>query len=188
MAQGGVAEMADVNALIDRLDKTPDTIDDLEQAACNRYDEGEGLRKQNHLLAALYLYGYSVEMCLAAAYFRRFGFARGDTIEPKHRKRHMEQAQQTVDGAGEPLMAPGAQPLPGWARLLEWQRRRQPSKPLGPEEERLFSEAVVKARMVYRHWRPRLRYTSLVVTLEQIEEVRRCVSWFIDHRFELTGE
>jgi len=158
-------------------------------AACSRYDEAEDLRRRNHLLAALYLYGFSAEMCLAAAYFRRAGFPREEIIDGGQRNVHMAQAQKTRDAAGEPLMGRDKHPVDGWARLLEWQRRRDPSRPLSPEEERLFGDAVIRAKQVYiyRHWRPRLRYTTVHVAREQLDEVRECADWFIRHRHELTG-
>ncbi len=181
-------EMADTRPLSLELRATPDTVGQLEVAACNRYDEAEDLRRRNHLLAALYFYGFSAEMCLAAAYFRRAGFPREQSIPPGQRNLHMAQAQTTYDSAGEPLMGRDKHPVDGWARLLEWQRQRDALRPIGAEERRLFGDAVTRAKQVYRHWRPRLRYTTVHVAPEQLDEVRRCADWFIRHRHELAGE
>jgi hypothetical protein len=49
-----------------------------------------------------------------------------------------------------------------------------------------LEEAIDKARLVYRHWRPELRYKTAQVTDNQIEEVRRSVTWFIKHREHLS--
>ena len=94
----------------------PNTVRKLEIAAERRYEEGECLKKQNRLLAALYLYGYSVEMCLAAAYFRSAGFNLNQTIDDDTRRRRMAQARQLRLMSNEP------HPLDGWARFLEWHR------------------------------------------------------------------
>lgn len=100
----------------------PDTILRLEQAAERRYGEGECLRQQNLLLAAVYLYGYSVEMCLTAAYFRNAGFRSTDIIGRAVREEHMKEAQKARHPDGRPLMTTDPHPLVGWARLLESRR------------------------------------------------------------------
>ena len=64
--------LSTVAALADHL--APDCIARLERAAAERLAEAELLRKQRRWLAAMYLYGYTIEMCLAAAYFRSAGF------------------------------------------------------------------------------------------------------------------
>ena len=70
--------MVEVPGLVAHL--SPDTINRLEQAAKNRYEEATRLREQKRLLCAMYLYGYSVEMCLAAAYYRSAGFSPNSPI------------------------------------------------------------------------------------------------------------
>ena len=74
-------------------------------------------------------------------------------------------------------------PLVGWARFLEWQRRLRGG--LKPQEFRRLREAVQKAEQVYRHWRPELRYKLTNVAMEQLDEVRQCVHWFIKQRGHL---
>jgi hypothetical protein len=76
--------MVDVPSLAVHL--APNTVRQLEQAAEKRSEEAECLKKQNRFLAALYLYGYSVEMCLAAAYFRSTGFHSQQAIDDDMRR------------------------------------------------------------------------------------------------------
>ena len=157
------------------------TVRQLEQAAEKRSEEAECLKKQNRFLAALYLYGYSVEMCLAAAYFRSAGF---QDIDDDLRRRRMAQArQQRHPDDGELLMSSDPHPLVGWARFLEWQRRS--SGGLKPREANRLREAVQKAKQVYKHWRPELRYKLTNVSMDQLDEVRQCVHWFIKQRGQL---
>jgi hypothetical protein len=167
--------MADIPALARHL--APDTVQRLERAAENRYREAECLKKQNRLLAALYLYGYSVEMCLAAACFRSAGFNLNQTIEDATRRRRMTQARQLG------LMSNAPHPLAGWARFLEWYRRS--SARLTLQDENRLREAVRKAEMVYKHWRPELRYKIIDVARSQLDEVHGCVRWFIEQRGHL---
>ncbi len=138
------------------------------------------MRQQNLLLAAVYLYGYSVEMCLTAAYFRNAGFRSTDIIGRAVREEHMKEAQKARHPDGRPLMTTDPHPLVGWARLLE-SRRADPTE---PERNRL-REAVGKAELVYRHWRPELRYKMTNVSTDQVNEVRQCVRWFITQRGRL---
>jgi hypothetical protein len=39
-----------------------------------------------------------------------------------------------------------------------------------------------KAEMVYKHWRPELRYKTTNVAPNQLDEVRRAATWFIEQR------
>ena len=167
--------MVDVLGLAAHL--APNTVRQLEVAAERRYEEGECLKRQNRLLAALYLYGYSVEMCLAAAYFRSAGFSLSQTIDDDTRRRRMAQARQLRLMSNEP------HPLDGCARVLEWHRHSSGS--IAPQEQDRLREAVRKAERVYRHWRPELWYKLTCVPTNQLDEVRRCVRWFIEQRGHL---
>ena len=173
--------MVDVPALTAPL--APSTVRQLERAAEKRFEEGECLKKQSRLLGALYLYGYSVEMCLAAAYFRRAGFRPDQSITEDERRRRMAHARQTPHPDGEPLMSKTSHPLVGWAQYLQWHRRL--SGALTSQDEQRLREAVQKAKHVYKHWRPELRYKTTDVATGQLDEVRRCVSWFIEQRGRL---
>src|SRR4051812_7371020 len=101
--------------LAERL--APDTIARLERAAANRFATAELLRKEDRRLAALYFYGYSVEMCLSAAYRRSAGFGANTPIDRDTRQRRMTQARQLRTLAGDFLMNGDPHPLVGWARF-----------------------------------------------------------------------
>jgi hypothetical protein len=91
--------------------------------------------------------------------------------------------QQQHPDDGKLLMNNDPHPLVGWARFLEWQRRS--SGGLKQKEEDRLREAVRKAEQVYKHWRPELRYKLTNVSMDQLNEVRRCVHWFIKQRGQL---
>ena len=162
---------------------SPDTINRLEEAALRRYEEGTSLRERKRFLCAVYLYGFSVEMCLAAAYFRSYGLAPNSPIDRETRQRQMRYGRTLRDANNEPLMDADPHPLVGWARMLQW--RRSLSSPLTPVQTSRLREALTKAGTVYKHWRPQLRYKTKDVLPAQLEEVRKCVAWFIANRGSL---
>lgn len=172
--------MSSVKPLIDHL--APDCIARLERAAVQRFDEAEGLLPQKRFLAALYLFGFSVEMCLTAAYFRSVGVKPNTPIHRDTRRIHMGKArQQQVDG--QYLMDHDPHSLVGWARFLQWQRQASPSL-TKPCAQRL-KEAVHQAETVYKHWRPELRYKTVEVNKTQLDETHRAAAWFIEQQGRL---
>ena len=156
----------------------PDSISRLERAAERCYGDAERLVAQQRFLAALYFFGYSVEMCLSAAYYRSAGFKPNATLDRDTRQRRMAQARQLQTPTGEPMMSSDPHPLGGWARFLEWQRLA--SGNLAEKEKQRLKEAVSKADIVYKHWRPELRYKNVNVQPGQLDEVRKATTWFKD--------
>lgn len=173
--------MAHIVGLAEHL--APDTIRRLERAAESRYNEAQELIKPDYRLGSIYLMGFSVEMCLTAAYFRSAGFKPHETIDRDTRYRRMNLARQLRDVVGDPLMTADPHPLPGWARLLYWQRTASPDLP--EQELQRLKEAIRRAEVVYRHWRPELRYKVRDVTERQIDDVRIATAWFIEQRGRL---
>ena len=167
--------MRTVTALADHL--APDCIARLERAAAERLAEAQLLRNQRRWLAALYLYGYTIEMCLAAAFFRSAGFHVTMPIDRDTRRRHMAQARRLRTLTGEPLMSSDPHPLVGWARFLEWQRHAV--APPTAEHAARLRQAVWQAEIAYKHWRPELRYKITDVAPSQIEELAKSAAWFL---------
>lgn len=76
-------------------------------------------------------------------------------------------------------MSSDPHPLPGWARYLERQRRL--SKDLNEGQRRRLLDAVHRAEVVYKQWRPELRYKLTEVKESQLAEVRLAAEWFIQN-------
>jgi hypothetical protein len=169
--------MSQVSPLTDHL--VGDSNNRLRRAANERHVDAKLLLEQNRVLAALYFFGYSVEMCLSAAYYRSAGFSPNVPIDRDTRQRRMAHARRLQTLTGEPLMNSDPHPLVGWARFLEWQRSASPE--LTMRDLQLLKEAVRKATMIYKHWRPELRYKTIGVTPKQLNEVHGGASWFIQH-------
>jgi hypothetical protein len=169
--------MAETRALANHLAR--DCISLLEQAAKQRVQDATCLSEGGRRLAALYCLGYAVEMILTAAYFRSVGFGARSSIDRDTRHRHMIQARRTQGDDRRFLMSSDPHPLDGWARLLEW-RRLQVKDVSNAVRERL-KDATRRASIVYRHWRPELRYKVTDVNAAQLAEVRLATEWFIQH-------
>jgi hypothetical protein len=161
----------------------PDSIRRLERAAQDRYNEAQYLLTRRHRLAALYLLGYCVEMCLTAAFFHSAGFPPHVPIDSDTRRRRMALGRQVRDPNGVPLMNSDPHPIVGWARLLERQRSASPSLPT--QQAQALKQAIANAEAVYKHWRPELRYKTTQVTQSQVDEVRKAAAWFLERRGRL---
>lgn len=160
----------------------PDTVPRLERAAGGRYDDGVVCVREKRPLCAVYLFGHSVEMCLTAAYFRAAGFGANTPIDRDTRMRRMKFARNELWHDGEPLMSSDPHPLVGWARLLAWQRSlsKQSAK-----DRRLLDDVIANAQAVYKHWRPELRYKITDVKADQLGEVLKASTWFVEQRGRL---
>jgi hypothetical protein len=167
-------------SLADHL--APDTVNRLERAAEIRHDDALILMRARGHICALYLFGHSAEMCLAAAYFRATGFSPMMVIDRDTRLRAMKQARQLLTDAGEPLMSSDPHPVVGWVRFLRWKRS---ATKLSPQEQQRLEAAIFKAEMVYKHWRPELRYKTTHVQAEQLAEVLKASTWILEQRGRL---
>ena len=172
--------MKQITPLVDHL--APDTISQLERAAELRHDDGLVLLERNRGLCSVYLFGFSAEMCLAAAYFRAAGFPNRRVIDRDTRLHHMSTARNLQGTDGKPLMTRDPHPLVGWARFLK--RQRLASKLSAADVNRL-NEALQKAELLYKHWRPELRYKTTTVSAPQAEEVVKASAWFLEQRGRL---
>jgi hypothetical protein len=162
--------MSKVPSLIEHL--APDTIRTLVQAAQRRYDDGERLAKDRPLVA-VYMWGFAVEMCLGACYYRSIGLSQTAEIDRDTRQRRMAYARQLG------LMSNEGHPIVGWARLLQHQHKKAPDETRNRKKQALLQEAVTRAEKVYRQWRPELRYKLTDVSQKQFNEVRESTLWFL---------
>lgn len=169
-----------VQSLIDHF--APDCIWRLERAAELRFHDAEALNVE-HRLAAIYLYGYCIEMCLAAAFFRAAGFHPGMPIDRDARQRRMSLARVTVDSDGEPIMGSDPHPLTGWARLLRWHRSASPD--IAPDDIEQLNRAVKLSERAYLHWRPEMRYKTIAPSPSQFQDVRFAAQWLLQQRESL---
>ena len=136
----------------------------LRSAAEARFLEAESLAESGYGLASVYLHGYSVEIVLGLAFFSREGYGEDREIGEIERRAALYRARQESADPRE------AHPIDGWAALLVKHSR---SRYHGP-----FAAALTeKTSVIWRHWRPVLRYKTPTVSGTQLAEVRTASGW-----------
>jgi hypothetical protein len=154
-----------------------DTVRKLEAAVPWRLEEAEILKEAGRRLAAIYMYGYAVEMLVGAAYFRLIEYGLDTDITSQARRLAEKQARQ------EKLMSSEPHDLSGWAKLLIVTRQRRSTG----FSQSLAMQLRFQADVVYDRWRPNLRYRTLVPTLNDVSAVRHAALWFQDQYGKLWG-
>ena len=147
----------------------PDTLGKLEQAARRRYAEARRL-VADEPLGAIYLFGYTVEMRLKAAYYRTVGLVPASLLLPA---RNIAEARiRALLG----IRGAVGHNLYGWAKLLETARATTPGT---------TALAGKLARAMYLHlqnveacWTEVLRYRANTPYHDEMDAVRSGASWF----------
>jgi hypothetical protein len=103
-----------------------DSVQHFEHAARRNYRDAEVLRRANRRLGAIYLYGYSVENALKAAYFRALFNATGrpitTAVDKKLRNTEWD-LRSKLNLPTKPKNDPENQhDINIWALLLAWRR------------------------------------------------------------------
>src|SRR5258708_27457400 len=133
--------------LLSRLDPH-DSIVQFELAAVQRFEEATLLYYGSRQYAAIYLYGYAVEMWLKAAYFHNEGII-GNLSGPVTRvDRDRAWAQRSA--AGAPAGAANQHDVEVWARLLIYVRRTAGIHP--PYIPLIESTLLRYTAMLRHHW------------------------------------
>jgi hypothetical protein len=146
-----------------------DSITAFERAAARRFREAVLLARRSHKLAAIYLFGYSIEMRVKAAYFHNAGFAPARTITRADR----DWAVATWQAFGL-LQKPGPHDVAGWAQLAVAIRVTTVRPPYGQ-----FGVDVVNyATRVGAIWSEILRYRSIAPLPREAVDVRKIANWF----------
>lgn len=71
--------------------------------------------------------------------------------------------------------------IAGWGRYLVFLRSQMSSR----LDRKLSQEVQIQSATLYDHWRPRLRYKTLVPTAAQLKAVRDVVAWFEENHSRL---
>jgi hypothetical protein len=145
----------------------PDTLGKLERAARRRFAEARKLAADEPL-GAIYLYGYSVEIRLKAAYFRTMGLGPSSPIS---QARAIAEAQtRTLLGVRGPV----GHNLYGWATLLQTVRLNL-SKPL---DSAMVREMYAHVLNIEACWTEVIRYRANRPYDEEIQAVQTGANWF----------
>lgn len=136
----------------------PDTLRKLEAAAIRRYAEADTLRTDERL-GAIYLFGYTVEIRLKAAYYRLTGVSPNQDLSQRVPGQPSSPRQVAEDTIRVLLSLSGRAPvghhLTGWARLLIDKRRSHILGALPTAVEQALWTHTQNAALF---WRETLRY------------------------------
>ena len=164
-------------ALVDRLG-TPDDdfIPIFERAATRNFLDAERLRQSNRGLAAIYLYGYSVEMRIKAAYFRVVFPNQMPPLPLTTRidSRRRSAAMNEWSGILVPRRPNGPHDIEFWAWLLV---KKRESLTIG-HPPAFANEITNRAANLYVYWREYIRYRSVKVHPSEVAVVKSEAVWF----------
>ena len=147
----------------------PDTLGKLELAARRRFAEAQ-LLVPSEPLGAIYLFGYTVEMRLKAAYFRTVGLVPASTLAPFRRAAEVQ--IRNLLGIGGAV----GHNLYGWTRLLETARATTPGAT--PLAAGLAKKMYGHVQNVEACWTEVLRYRANKPYDEEMDAVKSGASWF----------
>ena len=153
-----------------------DSIREFRESARNRYDDGLILASAGHRTAAIYLWGYAVEMTLKAAYFALIGLAEDDVITVPN---HIRPA--IARGKAAPLhihWSGGGHDVRAWAELLVGVRALNTATSFPS----VFGNQVQSSgQRVGQLWRETLRYHKNRAYAHEVQQVRLATEWLLIH-------
>jgi hypothetical protein len=159
--------------LIDRCQL--DSIREFRLSARQRYQDGLALAGTGNRTAAIYLWGYAVEMTLKAAYFTLFGLAEEDAINPKHLKDAAKRGRDIPLNIAWPSAGEGHN-VRAWAELLVGVRALDPATAYEPA----FAKQVQGCGQgVGELWKSTLRYHKNRAYEHEVRQVREATEWLL---------
>ena len=154
----------------------PDSIREFRASARQRYDDGLIAAAGGRGLAAIYLWGYSAEMILKAAYFSVIGVTDGISLQMAA---DIMPAIQLGRGLGIPWPHGGqGHNVRAWGELLVMERATHPDPALAYSVD--FGDQVqANAQRISQLWNETLRYHKNKPYSYEVTQVREAAEWFI---------
>ena len=158
--------------LLDRCG--PDSIREFRSAARRRFDDAMTLAAAGQRTGAVYLWGYTAEMILKAAYFAVLGL---DEADPILWGEHLLPAIHRGRALGIAWPVPGqGHNVRAWAELLVAERASSAATaydaPFGREVQR-------HGQRFEPLWRETLRYRKNRAYRHEVRQVRESAEWFL---------
>jgi hypothetical protein len=160
--------------LLDRCQ--PDCIREFRAAARQRFDDALALAGHGRRTGAIYLWGYTAEMTLKAAYFALVGLADTDVITWNAHLQPAIQRGRTMGVAWPPQGA--GHNVRAWAELLVRVRALSPATAWAPP---LDHQVQRYGQRIGQIWRETLRYHKNVAYWYEMNQVREAAEWFLVH-------
>jgi hypothetical protein len=165
--------------LLDRIQ--PDSIREFRAAAAERYIDGEEVAKVERRTAAIYLWGYSAEMTLKAAYFAVLGYpeTRAITINDLIAARNAGMANYHITWPNSGKF----HNVRAWAELLVGYRSHFPG--VAYAQPSFGDEIKRRGRWIEPLWSETLRYHKNVAYSHEVERVRQATGWLLTNSIKL---
>jgi hypothetical protein len=165
--------------LLERIQ--PDSIREFRSAASERYIDGEAAAKIGRRTAAIYLWGYSAEMTLKAAYFAAVGFSetRAITIGDLGAARNAGIASFHITWPNQGKF----HNVRAWADLLVGFRSHPPG--IAYTLPTFGDELKRRGRWIEPLWSETLRYHKNVAYPHEVERVRQATGWLLINSLNL---
>jgi hypothetical protein len=152
----------------------PDSIREYRAAARQRFDDGLTLAAAGRRTGAIYLWGYTAEMTLKAAYFSLTGLADSEVITWSG---NILPAINTGRGMGIAWPSQGAgHNVRAWAELLVAERALSPATAFTPPFD---LEVQRHGQRIEQLWRETLRYHKNRAYLYEMRQVREAAEWLL---------
>ena len=154
----------------------PDSIREFQASARQRYDDGLIAAANGRGLAAIYLWGYTAEMLLKAAYFSVLNI---HVATPLTMKDHITPAIQLgrslnivwpQTGQGHNVRA--------WAELLVLERATYPNPKMAYSFE-FGNQVQANGQRIGQLWNETLRYHKNKPYLHEVRQIREATEWLI---------
>jgi len=159
-----------------RLEAVPETVQEFDLAAAQKYREGAALIAAGYNGAGVYLLGYSAEMLLKNSYFRYTGARPADLTQPRLG------AALTAGRRYVPHIPHEAyHSLRFWSLLLR-ELRRHDKRALPPAVDAPF---VSRTRRLYQNWWIGMRYHQEQSIPLEARSVYSDVTWLRDNYITL---
>jgi hypothetical protein len=166
--------------LLDRCQ--PDSICEFRASARQRYNDGVALAGGGNRTAAIYLWGYSAEMTLKAAYFALFGLAEAEVITvPGHIQPAINRGRAAPLSIAWPNQGAGHN-VSAWAALLVGVRALAVDTAFPPE---LAAQVRRCGQRIWQLWRETLRYHKNRAYLYEVQQVQQATNWLLVNSGEL---
>ncbi len=151
----------------------PDCIEGFRNAAIQRHADALNLAQSERRTAAIYLWGYVVEMVMKASYFDLIGM---DPKAPITRAELKDAYSVSVNLGWPHGTGRGYHNLEGWGNLLVLKRADLGRNYADPREAERVKN---KSKQFQLLWRETLRYHDNKVYLFEVAQARALARWFL---------
>lgn len=163
--------------LLDRCQ--PDSISEFRSAARRRFDDGLALAVAGQRTGAIYLWGYTAEMILKAAYFSSVGIAENAALTMAHHIQPAIQRGQSL-GIAWPNQGRGHN-IRAWSEWLVLARASSAT----PYPSAFGLEVQHYGQRFEPLWRETLRYRKNHAYLHEVRQAREAAEWLLVHSLSL---